>query len=281
MSSATGETSGQLRIIAILQTFNERRFVATCIEHLNAQGVSVYLIDNDSTDDTLEIAERYLGRGVVGIERMPRLDSWDLWRQLERKQELAASLDADWFMHVDADELHTTHDPRKTLAEAFAEVDAQGFNAVNFLEFTFVPTAESPDHDHPDFVRTMQWYYPYGQKYPNRVNAWKRQEDPVELVTSDGHEVDFPGLRIAPRNLCMRHYMFLSVEHACEKWSRETTTEPVRAAHERAKGKGNWRIWFHPGMIELPSERKLRQVVPGRPLDRTEPVQHHLAIRMP
>jgi len=271
-------TSGApLRIVAILQTFNERRFVATCIEHLNAQGVSVYLIDNDSTDDTLEIAERYLGRGVVGIERMPRLDSWELWRQLERKQELAASLDADWFMHVDADELHTTHDPRKTLAEAFAEVDAQGFNAVNFLEFTFVPTAESPDHDHPDFVQTMQWYYSYGAKYPFRMNAWKRQEDPVDLVTSDGHEVDFPGLRIAPRSLCMRHYLFLSVEHACEKWSREI--DPVRAEIQR--GHQNFRLDFHAGKIELPSERQLRRAVAGQPLDRSEPRRYHLVIRTP
>jgi hypothetical protein len=264
-----------LRVVAILQTYNERRFVAPCIEHLNHQGVLVYVIDNESTDGTPDIDEQYLGRGVIGIEQLPRLGVWDLVRQLERKQELASSLDADWFMHVDADEIHETPDRRTTLAEAFGDAEARGFDAVNFLEFAFVPTVESPDHDHREFVKTMRWYHPVVYMYPHRLNAWKRQDQPVDLVSSDGHVVAFPGLRMSPRILHMRHYLFLSVEHACEKYDREF--EPIRKA---AMLGSHWRVGFNAARIVLPSEKQLRQLVPGEPLDRSEPTRGQIAIRM-
>ena len=42
------------------------------MEHFAAQGVETHLLDNDSTDRTVEIAEGYLGQGLIGIESFPR-----------------------------------------------------------------------------------------------------------------------------------------------------------------------------------------------------------------
>src|SRR5262245_63675790 len=39
-----------MKIVAILATYNEERFVRNCIRNLVSQGASIYLIDNDSTD---------------------------------------------------------------------------------------------------------------------------------------------------------------------------------------------------------------------------------------
>ena len=117
---------GRLRIVAILATFNEARFIAGSIEHLREQGVDVHLIDNESTDATVAIAERYVGAGVIGIETLPRAGASDLYARLMRKEELAQTLDADWLMHVDADEFHIAAAPRRSLAQAFAEADAAG-----------------------------------------------------------------------------------------------------------------------------------------------------------
>jgi hypothetical protein len=261
-----------MKIVALLQTYNERRFIANCIEHLHAQGVSVYVIDNESTDDTVEIAERYQGRGVVGIEQLPRDRAPDLPAQLRRKEELAATVDADWLMHVDADELHTSPTPRQSLADALSSADAMGFNAVNFLEFTFVPTAEEPDHDHPDYAHTMRWYYPFQIEFPHRLNAWKRQDEPVDLVSSDGHRVGFNGLRMAPRNLYMRHFLFLGVEHAQEKYT--ANGDFYRTSPDMV----SWRLAFDIAQIKFPPERQLRVYVPGQPLDRSEPRSWHLPI---
>ena len=94
-----------MRVIAILATYNEERFVAGCLENLIGQGLQVYLVDNDSTDRTVAIAERYAGRGLIGIETLPRAGLFSLRQQCARKETLAATLDADWFIHVDADQI--------------------------------------------------------------------------------------------------------------------------------------------------------------------------------
>lgn len=262
-----------MRSVAILATFNEARFIAGCVEHLREQGVHVYLIDNDSTDDTVAIAERYLGKGVIGIESLPRAGASDLQARLARKEELAQTLDADWLMHVDADEFHVAARPRRSLVQAFAEAEEAGFNAVNFLEYTFVPTREHPDHDHPRFVRTMRSYYPYLPSFPHRLNAWKRQEQRVELAgTTAGHRVRFDGIRMAPRNLVMRHYLFLSVEHAAEKYVQSGGFQ--QGGIDR--GWHGWRPQLRAELISLPSESELRHYVSDDLLDRSEPRTEHI-----
>jgi hypothetical protein len=192
------------------------------------------------------------------------------WRNiLMRKAQLAAELPADWFIHVDADEFRLPPGGG-TLVEALARVDAEGFNAVNFLEFTFVPVREFPDHDHPDFQTTMRWYYPFLPTFPHRLNAWKRQAGPVDLAGSGGHHVRFPGLRMAPDQFRMRHYLFLSVSHALEKWvQRRYDTAEVRA------GWHGWRARLQADQITLPSIRELRSYRGDSSLDPSRPRRRH------
>src|SRR5207244_6256033 len=134
---------------------NEQRFVGGVPDEPAAHGRSGHLIENESTDETVAIAERRLTRNLIGIETLPRSGCYSLRTQLARKEQLAQNLEADWFIHVDADELRVTPYQRRSLAQSSAEIDEAGVNAVNFLEFTFVPTREHPDHDHPEFVHTM------------------------------------------------------------------------------------------------------------------------------
>ncbi|HMD56413.1 MAG TPA: glycosyltransferase family 2 protein [Solirubrobacteraceae bacterium] len=249
----------------MIQTYNEQRFIAGCIEHLHGQGVEVYLIDNESTDDTRAIAERYVGRGVIGIETLSRADCFELEAQCARQEELALTLDADWFIHHDADEIRVSPKRGQTLAEAIAEYDAAGYNAINFLEFTFVPTRESPDHDHPDFQKTMLHYYPLLPVFPHRLNAWKRQDVRVKLGPA-GHKVEFPGLKMAPDSLYMRHYQFLSAEHAHEKYvARRFSSAEV------AGGFHGWRARLQREQIALPSEKDLRRYEGDHLLDPSNP----------
>ncbi len=259
-----------MRIIALLASYNEARFIGSCLEHLFAQGLEAYLIDNSSTDRTVEIASRYLGRGLVGIENVPRRGVYS-WRPiLERKEELAASLDADWFMHCDPDEVRLPGAPGLTLAAALEAADAQGYNAVNFIEFTFIPTRESPDHDHPDFARTMRWYYPFLPAFPHRLSAWKRQPQRVELAWSGGHRVRFPGLSMFPKSFPMRHYLFLSVPHAIEKYVEMRFDE-----RELKAGWFKWRAGLKREMIQLPCQSELRTYTGDENLDPSNPRQQH------
>ncbi len=261
-----------MRVVAIVAAYNEERFIGACLEHLISQDVEVYLIDNSSTDRTVEIAERYVGSGLIDIESFPRAEGVYKWRSiLERKEELAASLEADWFMHADPDEIRLPSRSDRTLAQAFEEVDEKGYNAVNFLEFTFVPTREAPDHDHPHFQQTMRWYYPF-QRHPlSQVKAWKRQRERVELARSGGHRVRFPGICLYPESFTMRHYLFLSVPHLLRKY--------VGSKYDAAEVQGGWHSWrvrIAAEKIELPSQDALNTYTSDAELDLSNPRLQHI-----
>lgn len=241
-----------MRVIALLAVHNEERFLGACLDHLASQGVESYVIDNGSTDRTATIAQEH--PGVIGTETFPRHEDVYTWAPLlRRKEELALELEANWFMHIDADEIRLAPRQDQTLVQALSDVDRAGFNAVNFFEFTFIPTREAPDHDHPEFQQTMRFYYPFEKRPLWQLKAWKRQSVRVDLASSAGHTVSFPGLAMAPHKFPMRHYLFLSREHAIRKYVRRHY-DPG----EVARGWSGWRPFLQPEMIRLPSEAELR-----------------------
>src|SRR5258707_282662 len=98
----------EFRVIAIMSAFNEADIISSVIGHLVENRVDVYLIDNHSTDDTVAQAKRWLGKGLLDIELFPKsepADTFDWAAILRRKEELAMTLQADWFIHHDADEI--------------------------------------------------------------------------------------------------------------------------------------------------------------------------------
>ena len=258
-----------MRVVALLTTYNEERFVAACIEHLRAQGVLVHLTDNESDDATVQIAERYLGDGLLAIETLPRGEFFEWRKVLENKERLARELDADWFIHHDADEFRVSPDRGRTLVDELRAADEAGYNAVNFLEFTFLPTAEHPDHDHERFRETMRWYHPFLPGFRQQVNAFRRQDGGVSLRSSGGHRVWFPGRRISPHSLYMRHYLYLGALHALEKYVyRRYMPRESEWAH-------GWRSVMSPQHIVFPPARDLRLCEGDHLLDPSEPRRTH------
>jgi glycosyltransferase involved in cell wall biosynthesis len=263
-----------VKIVALIEVFNEERYLPTCLRFLSEHGVGTYIVDNGSTDRTLEIASSELGGCVLGIEESRRYGVFSLYPQLQRKERLAATLDADWFVHMDADEIRLPPPRYRTLQDALVAVDAAGFNAVSFLEFTFVPTLEHPDHDHSDYVATMRWYYPFRPRVTHRLNAWKRQPAPVELAAFGGHEVRFPGRRVSPVRFPMKHYPYLSRAHAIQKYVQRQVDQTERARW----GWHKWRGLLEPSAISLLSEQELHQFVSDDELDDSNPrLRHHFA----
>jgi hypothetical protein len=188
---------------------------------------------------------------------------------------LAATLDADWFIHVDSDQILLPPKSTQSLAQALGQVDAQGYNAVYFHQFAFVPTQEAPDHDHPRYQQTMHWYYPHEISFPHSLRAWKRQDKPVDLSWGGGHRISFPGLRMYPSAFRYRHYLFLSVEHAIRKYVQKRF-DPA----EVAEGLHSWRARLHPEMIRLPSQAELRHYESDDKLDHSMPRRRHILVEM-
>lgn len=261
-----------MRVVTIMASYNEERYIAGCLEHLFSQGVEVYLLDNGSTDRTIEIAEGYLGRGLIEIEPFPREDDIYRWEAiLKRKEEVAATIEADWFMHADPDEIRLPPRPDTTLVEAFTEVDKRGYNAVNFMEFTFVPTREAPDHDHPGFLQTMKHYYPFVRNFPFHVKAWKQQPERVDLAGSGGHRVGFADQRLYPESFRMKHYPYLSVRHIISKY-----IEKKYDTEELEKGWHSFRTQVREEKIEFPPQAELNSYTAEDELDISNPRMRHV-----
>jgi len=207
-----------MRIIALLALRNEALYLERCLTHLASQGIEALVIDNDSTDGSLDIAQSFLGRGVLRVERLPYPGYYDWQGILRRKEQLATELDADWFIHHDADEIRQSPVPGQTLAEAIAVADAAGYDAIDFREFVFLPTRSDVDARGRDYAAALPYAY-YFQPHPeHRVNAWKARGQSVDLVSSGGHRAEFAGRRLSPERLILRHYPFLSWSHLIDKY---------------------------------------------------------------
>lgn len=90
------------RIVATILAKNEEDIIAHTIEHHLEQGVThILLTNNNSTDRTREIAEKY---PEVEIIDEPG-DTHDQSKWVTRMARLACKLNPDWIIHLDADEL--------------------------------------------------------------------------------------------------------------------------------------------------------------------------------
>jgi glycosyltransferase involved in cell wall biosynthesis len=270
-SGAEMNTSdAELNVCALLAVRNEELYLERCLEHLIAQNISICVIDNGSTDSSLEIARRYLGHGVIRIVPYPFQGVYDWSGLLALKETLAEEIDADWFLHHDADEIrYSERGSVESLQASIARADREGFNAIDFDEFVFVPTSDSLDNCGRDYVASMRYYYFFAPRPQHRVNAWKRQPLRVDLLSGGGHRVHFEGLQLSPRPLVLCHYPCLSPAHA--KYGQR-----AYAPDELARGWHRLRQSWKTSRYTPPALEALSRVSADRRMDRTRPYQHHL-----
>ena len=245
-----------MRIVALLTVRNEVRYLKKCLEHLYNQGIDVCIIDNDSTDNTLEIAESFRKKNVIRIENIPYTGIFELKPILKNKERLIKEIDADWFIHHDADEIRQSPFLDKTLKEAIIEVDKQGYNAINFDEFVFLPTQEEPNHENGDYVKTMKYYYFFEPHKNRRINAWKNIKQEVNIVSSGGHKISFDNQKIFPKSFILRHYIVQSKEHAIAKFCGIVHSEK-EAVEDNWHGQ---RATCKPEYIILPKISQLKKI---------------------
>jgi hypothetical protein len=254
-----------LPIIALIAAYNEGDVIGSVVSHLIDEGISVYLLDHESTDDTVERAREYLGRGLLDIERFSSEKADDgapgrfVWQEiLRRKEALAADLDGAWFIHHDADEFRESPWAHLNLRDAIWSVDALGYNAIDFELLNFWPT-------HDDFrpatdVRQTFHYYSPGELLDKiQIKCWKKTAERVDLVSSGGHEAIFPGRRVFPLRFVLRHYPIRGQAHGERKVFRERL--PRFMESERARG---WHVQYD---SIRPDERFIRDPATMIPYD--------------
>lgn len=259
-----------MRVVALLAVRNEESYLERCLRHLYEQGVETCLIDNESTDRTLDIARDFLHRGVFRIERFPFTGIFEWVEILKFKSRLTQEIDADWFIHHDADEIREAPKPFTKLVEGIQDADKKGYNAINSDEFVFVPTSAKATYEGKDYLQEMKYYYYFRPNELHRVNIWKKREEVVDLASSGGHSVNFAHRRVYPKNFILRHYILLSKAHAIEKYGKRTY-DP----RELAKGLNVKRAKFNPDNIRFPNKDVLKSITEDGVWDRSDPWIRH------
>jgi glycosyltransferase involved in cell wall biosynthesis len=209
-----------MRVAVIITVRNEELHIRRCLEQWISDACDVVLIDHDSSDKTVHLAREFLGRGLISIERLPWRGYFSLKDQLRQKKSIAAELDHDWLIHADADEWHESPWGYR-IVDAIARVDAEGFNCIEFDEFSFVPWPNE-DFARHGYHKLMLTYYRYELFKPYLVRAWRRDID-AHNIEAGGHFITASGeLRIYPQHFILRHYIALSLDHVCNKYIGRT-----------------------------------------------------------
>ncbi len=217
--------------------FNEADVLKGSLEALVRDGVQVYVLDDWSTDSSYEIAAAMLGRGVIGLERCPpdRPSSDFRWMDVqERVADLALSLSADWFVHLDPDERRRPPWASLGLRDGLYEVDRSGFNCVDHTTVNFQPVDDAFPFG-SDCEAYFRWFE-FGRRPGSflQQKAWKNLGLRVERAESGGHEIRFPGRRVYPFKFLLKHYPIRSQAHGERKVFGERM--PRWSLAERSRG---------------------------------------------
>ncbi len=260
-----------LSIVALLTVRNESPYISTCLQHLISQGVDICLIDNESTDNTVALAEPFLGKGLLCIEKIPYRGCFELAEILRNEERLAKKLDADWYIHHDADEIRYAPKSMGSLKEAIAQVDKEGYNAINFDEFVFLPMEDTCDYKLGNYEQTLKHYYHFFPRKNHRINAWKNFSVKIDLVAEGGHRIIFEGRKIYPENFILKHYIGLGRRQLIRKYAgRVFSVEEMftRGWHEA-------RATFSATEIRWPEVSNLLVADDPQSLDTSDPQATH------
>ena len=232
-------------VVALIAAYNEADIIGEVVHALVEDGVRVYFIDNHSTDGTVAEVERFRGKGVIGVETFPPASeggqsgtTFEWGRILARKEELSRTLDADWFIHHDADEFRESPWDGVTLRDGIARADAAGCNAIDFHVLNFRPTTADPAGAMS--IRDRMPFYEAAGEYDRlQIKCWKKTDQRVVLTATGGHSAEFAGRRVFPVRFLLRHYPIRDQAHGRRKVLEERV--PRFSAAERAQG---WHVQY-------------------------------------
>jgi len=235
------EAPSHFRVAAIVPVFNEADVIGQTMQYLVDDGIGVYVVDNWSTDATVEIVRGFEGRGLLGIERHPSdgaASVYDLRGILERVEALAKQLDADWIVLHDADERRRSPWPGVSLRDALYHVDRAGYSCIDHVTLNFWPIDDGHTAAHD-----VETYFPYFEfsdhaGHFHQRRAWKTTDQRVSLAATAGHDVDFQGRRVYPYKFLLKHYPVRSQSHAerkvlHERRARWNPTERALGWHQQ------------------------------------------------
>jgi hypothetical protein len=210
-----------VKVASIIHSFNEVDIIEEVVKHLYIQGVEVHVFDNWSTDGTWEKLQALFDTGyITKISKFPEAPSrdYDWSEQLAKTTEYAKTIDAEWIMHHDADELRVSPWQELNLTRAISLVDHKGYNAIDFtvLDFRFINNRKEKGWVYEQELN----HFEFGRRPGHflQIKCWKNKKDKqVDLATSGGHEATFDRRKVFPIKFLLKHYSLRNKKQAEEK----------------------------------------------------------------
>ena len=93
-----------MSLSVVLATYNEEKYITSCLESVKGFADELIVVDGSSTDQTREIARRF-GAKVIKTENLPMFHT--------NKQMAIEAASGDWILQLDADEIVSKELERK------------------------------------------------------------------------------------------------------------------------------------------------------------------------
>jgi glycosyltransferase involved in cell wall biosynthesis len=201
-------------ILGLMAVFNEADILDQSLQHHINTGFEFLVLDNGSTDESRAIAESYVGHGVLAVRQLVT-ETYRWGHLLDTLLTWSETFHPRWCFLVDADTFLEPPRQGQTLAQAISDVEAGGYNVINFDHFEFWPTGDERA-DVIDIRRRLT-YYTWADD--RQEKGWLACSG-TRNSRMGGHEVDFPPSvikRVYPENFVLRHYRIRSYEHGVRK----------------------------------------------------------------
>lgn len=237
------------RCLGLMCVYNEEDILEQTLKYHIEEGIEFIVLDNGSSDRSLQIAQSFLNKGVLSV-RSKSTETYKWAQLLNTLLSWAKEFQPDWCMLVDADTFFESPWPGVGLLDGIRHVASQGFNVINFDNFEFWPVL-GDDSSENDIRRRLR-YYTWADD--RQEKCWKAFFGANNSRTG-GHVIDFPSDIIKKRasmNFVIRHYRIRSIEHGKRKVFSERIPrfrdEPEDwHVHYNGFGRDDW-------YFELPAE---------------------------
>ncbi|MDZ7628381.1 MAG: sulfotransferase [Parvularculaceae bacterium] len=243
-----------LKIAAIIMARNAAQTLDRVLSHLQDNQIEGYLVDHGSTDSTPDTLVKHAGNPIVATRFAPFSGVFDLTAQLEIKKALLAEINADWIIHLDADEILESPREHESLRGFIERVDATDANVIDCREYVFTPASEEERFEGSDFVSAMRYYYFFDPPGRTLHRIFRRTLPVDSWAITGGHAVS-DSVVVSPERARMRHYPGLSLDHL-----RAQYLPRVFSARDVGKNWHGNRFPTSSEFISLPPTDRLRHV---------------------
>jgi len=122
-----------MKILGMIPVYNDEDIIEELIEYYIDQGLELVILDNGSTDNTFEICQKYVGKGVLQIHQYKTETYVYEWENILRiLYDMALFHSPDWVIRSDSDEFLESGTSNLTLKEAIEKLDSEEFNLIQF-----------------------------------------------------------------------------------------------------------------------------------------------------